>query len=124
MKNDDSKRYLRQTLGERGHFSNYFSLFPVKEIQVDDKGVMIKRRSKCNRYQWSEIKEVRLIYRKKYKPYGAGTGGYIKQRLCVVVAPDFQYKFDLSGQFPDFKDSVSLLKIFSEKVKVVEMHHL
>ena len=64
---------------------------------------------------------MRIIERRKYKAYGKGTGGYIKQRLCIVVAPDTEYKFDLSGQFPDFRNTAGLLSQLKEHTKIVEI---
>lgn len=52
------------------------------------------------------------------KGYGAGVGAYIKQLLVKIHTPDDEITFDISAQFPDFKERKEILKLVTEKIKV------
>ena len=56
-----------------------------------------------------------------FKSYGRGSGGYIKQTLVSLKGPRRTYRFDLSGNFPDFKERNEILDLLKTKVATSEL---
>jgi hypothetical protein len=94
--------FQRQSLKERGHFSNLPSLFPITKITIDSKGIAIERRFLGQVYlTWSSI-TVEVLKRKSYKGYGGTAIAKFTQKVCSIYANGKRYTFDVSGNFPDF----------------------
>jgi len=107
--------FRRQTLKQRGHFSNYFTLRPIKELGFAEEYLRVfvgKRRIEIPYNQLG----ARIIERHRYKPYGAGIGGNVKQTLIKITSKDRAFRFDLSAQFPDFKDRKKILALIKSNI--------
>jgi hypothetical protein len=103
-----AKIFSRMSIKERGHFSNFFTFFPLKEIQIYNDRLVLKKCSREYSYPWNDI-NARIVEKTAYKGYGRGSFAKFVQRLLVIKATDKTFKFDVSGQFPDFKHNDILL---------------
>ncbi len=113
---ENMKTYVRQTLKERGHFSNYFTFLPVNKLSFGDDILIVQLGKKNYQFSYEELKaEIQTGY--THKAYGSGTGARIKQTLVHIFAPDSTFTFDLSGQFPDFKKRKEIHSLVLERIK-------
>lgn len=109
------KIFNRLPIKERGHFSNYFTLFPVQRIEFNKSVIRITCRGKVNKYR---INELKAEIHKKYcaKAYGAAAHVFIKQNLITLTSSRHSYTFDLSKQFPDFEEPNIILKFIEKNI--------
>jgi hypothetical protein len=118
--------FQRQSIKERGHFSNLPTMFPVLRMTIDSKGISIKRRFLAQvYYKWSSI-NVEVIKRKSFKGYGGFAGANFIQNICSIYANGKRYSFDISADFPDFnhKDTKNIMEEISRNCKINEISRL
>jgi hypothetical protein len=102
--------FMRLTFRQRGHFSNYSTLFPVQELTFAPLELLVTKRGRRIAVPYIQsracIKETYVA-----KPYGR-VSTWIKQTLISIVAPDGKrYRFDLSAQFADFPERNVILEL-------------
>jgi len=115
MENDSIHRRL--SFRERGHFTNYPTLRPVRELQFLPQEMRILQCGRSVSVPYGSLAIIRESY--IAKGYGRAAYAWLKRTLVSVVAPNGKrYTFDLSGQFPDFKESVAILEVFKTKFNV------
>jgi hypothetical protein len=114
-----AKIFRRMSIKERGHFSNDFTLFPLEEIKIYNDRLVLKKRSKEYSFSWKDV-EARIIRRAASKGYGRGSFAKFVQRLLVLKTPDKTFKFDVSGQFPDFRHNDILLDELKKRLDLKE----
>lgn len=112
MSEETNKVFKRLSLSQRGHFSNYFTFFPIKKIELSENFVILQVRNRLYKYAWKEIKEAKIIHSRARKSYGRYAGSDINARLFVLVTSDRTFKFDLSSRFPDFNPAKEILNKF------------
>jgi len=113
------RTFQRQSLLQRGHFTNHPTFFPVLRLQFGPSDLEVKTPLRRERISYSSLSaEVRE--RHIFKSYGRGAGGYIKQTLVSLRGPRRTYRFDLSGNFPDFKERTEILDLLRTRVATVE----
>lgn len=116
----DPKTWKRLSIRERGHFSNYPTLFPVVAIIVGPEFIEIRRRwRKPIRWSWSSVR-VAVHERQAHKSYGAYSGGKHLQRLCVIEGDGERRVFDISENFPDFLSPDALLAEIKKYTQIEE----
>lgn len=94
------KIFRRMSLKERGHMSNYPTIWPIKEIVISDDGITLVRKGRKYRYQWNEIGGAYTI-----REEGMTRFARIIKTVMVLVTPDQKFTFDISANFPDFQNS-------------------
>jgi hypothetical protein len=114
-----AKIFRRMSIKERGHFSNYFTFFPLEEIQIYNERLVLKKGSKEYSYPWKDI-EARIAKKTAYKGYGRGSFAKFVQRLLIINTPNKTFKFDVSSQFPDFKHNDVLLDELKKRLDLKE----
>jgi len=110
--------FRRMSIRERGHFSNYFTLFPIREIEIHTDCLRLQRGSKSFSYPWRDV-SARIESKVSYKAYGRSSAKFT-QRLLVFTVRDKLFKCDVSNQFPDFKHSDLLLEELTKHIDIVE----
>ena len=107
--------FRRQTLKQRGHFSNCFTLRPIKELGFAQEHLRVVVGKQRIEIPYNHL-SAQIIERRRYKPYGTGSGGSIKQTLVEITSKDRAFRFDLSAQFPDFKDRKKILALIKGNI--------
>lgn len=102
----------------RWYFSNYFTLFPVKEIKIDNDKIILKIRFKEYHYRWNNITSASIVKRKAGK-YAAVWENYVQQ-LFILETFDRTFKFDVSPLYPIFKNTNILVKELKKYLNVKE----
>ncbi|NOT13806.1 MAG: hypothetical protein HOP23_18615 [Methylococcaceae bacterium] len=103
---------------ERGHFSNIFSLRPIKEIEVSDTGLTVTQCGKKYKFDWPEVNSACIVMKDRYKSYGTGTAAKFIQKTFIIKMPDKTFMFDVSTNFPDFKNNDQLLRLLGEYLQI------
>lgn len=116
---NDAKIFCRMSIKERGHFSNFFTLFPIKEIQIYNDHLVLIKGSKKYSYSWKDI-NARIVKSTAYKGYGSDSFAKFVQKLVVMKSADKTFKFDVSDQFPDFKHNDILLDELKKNLDLKE----
>ena len=111
--------FNRTTFRERGHFSNHFTLNPVLRLVFDSSSLTVIRRGGTSKLPYSTL-SAKFIKTHVFKPYGGGAGSYIPQTLVTIQGKNTSYSFDLSGQFPDFKNSKEIIALIEQYMPVTE----
>ena len=111
----DVRTFKRLTLKERGHFSNYFTIYPVLEMAFAASNLTIRTLWRTSTFRYGEL-HFAVELSRHFKAYGAGTGGYLTRTLVRIIGPSSAYTFDLSSQFPDFKPQDEVMSMLE--------HHL
>ena len=114
-----SAAFDRQTLRQRGHFSNYPALNPVLRLEFGPSALRITRRFGASSHAYRDL-AAKVLETYTFKSYGKGGGAYIKQTLVTLSTTSGPCSFDLSGQFPDFNQRNEILKLISEKIPVTK----
>lgn len=114
------KSWVRLTLPQRGHFSNYPALFPVRKLSISNDWIEITQRFRAPvRYRWSEVR-VSLFKREAYKAYGTYARGKFVQRTCTIQTSAKVFTFDVSRNFPDFPHPDLLLAELRKHCEIEE----
>jgi hypothetical protein len=106
---------------ERGHFSNLFFFWPVKEIELSNKYISITQGSKKYTFRWQDVHYAEIVIKNAYKSYGAGTAAKFKQKTFILQTQKKTFQFDVSNNFPDFKNSSQLVAELSKKLDIQEV---
>jgi len=113
--------FKRMSMRERGHFSNLFSFWPVKEIDLSDEYISITRGCKKYTFKWQDVRYAKIIVKDAHKSYGTGTAAKFTQKTFVIQTQERSFQFDVSSSFPDFKNSNQLLAELSKRLDVHEI---
>lgn len=113
--------FKRMSMRERGHFSNLFSFWPVKEIDLSDEYISITRGRKKYTYRWQDVCYAKVVIKDAYKSYGTGTAAKFTQKTFVLQTQERSFQFDVSSNFPDFKNSSQLLAELLKRLDVQEV---
>ena len=117
----DVQTFCRMTFSERGHFPNTLRLWPVTEVATDRDGIALTRRGERRRYRWSDIRRARIWNQEIYKGYGAYASSMMIRRTFEILTVDGRrHVFDVSGDFPDFKNTPQLLRILNSNLVITE----
>jgi hypothetical protein len=111
--------FNRTTFRERGHFSNHISINPVLRLVFDSTTVTIVRRFGTATLPYRAL-SARILKAYTYKPYGGGAGSYIPQTLVTIQGKNTSFSFDLSTQFPDFKNGKEIIALIELYIPVTE----
>ncbi len=115
---DKPVRFRRMSIRERGHFSNIFTLWPVKEIEISDANLSISQGRKIYKFDWNQVSSARIVIKDKYKSYGTGTAAKFTQKTFILIVANKEFKFDVSTNFPDFKNNDQLLNLLMKHLQV------
>lgn len=115
---DKPVRFRRMSIRERGHFSNIFMLWPVKEIEISDANFSITQGGKTYKFDWNQVSSARIVIRDRYKSYGTGTAAKFTQKTFMLIVANKEFKFDVSTNFPDFKNNDQLLNLLMKYLQV------
>ncbi len=110
--------FRRMSLRERGHFSNIFALRPVKEIEISGTGFSITQGGKISKFAWTEVSSAHIVMKDRYKSYGTGTAAKFIQKIFILNVSSKTFKFDVSANFPDFKNNDQLLNLLQKYLHV------
>lgn len=114
----ESFQFRRLSLKERGHFSNLFSLRPIKEIEISNNGISLTQCRTKQTFNWNEITKAYIIKRYRFKSYGRAAGAYIVQKIFFINVSNKIFKFDVSTNFPDFKYNAQLVRLLMKYLRV------
>lgn len=121
MQNANKEQWFRrQTIAERGHFPNTFRLNPVTEIVTTNETICLNKGKKSYLYKWHEVLSAEIERREIYKLYGAGIGGKMVKDTLKLKTADEAFSFDVSSDFPDFRENDQLLNVLKTHVSVTE----
>lgn len=112
--------FKRLTFVQRGHITNYPTFFPVMEIGICSGGIIFKRRLKEYKYTWPEIQSVFIETGKSFKSYG-GAGGDFMQRVLVIRTSNHKFAFDISSNFPDFKNGKLIVEELKKRLEIKQV---
>ncbi|MDP2393018.1 MAG: hypothetical protein Q8Q45_16655 [Methylococcaceae bacterium] len=115
---DNPVRFRRMSIRERGHFSNIFTLWPVKEIKISDANFSITQGGKIYQFDWNQVSSARIVIRDRYKSYGTGTAAKFTQKTFILIVENKEFKFDVSTNFPDFKNNDQLLNLLMKHLQI------
>lgn len=116
----ETKHFKRMTFKERGHFPNYFSFCPIKELDIEKNGIRLKKGSKTYFYRWEDIHDAFVKREKSYKSYGSSGMAFL-QKTVVLKTKDKIFRIDVSSSFSDFKHSDILLSELKKYLKIKEL---
>jgi len=111
--------FNRITFRERGHFSNHFKLNPVLRLVFDSTSMTVVHRFGTSTHPYSKL-SAKILKTYTYKPYGGGAGSHIPQTLVTIHGKGTSFSFDLSTQFPDFKNSKEIIALIEQYMPVTE----
>ena len=100
--------FERLSFRERGHFSNHFTLNPVLSLTFGPAALSIVRRSGRTSHPYNTL-NVEIIKTFVAKGYGKAAHAYIPQTLVKLSGPAVTCAFDLSQQFPDFRNPEAVM---------------
>jgi hypothetical protein len=109
----------RTTFRERGHFSNHVTINPVLRLIFDSTSVTVVRRFGTTTHPYSAL-STKILKTYTYKPYGGGAGSHIPQTLVTVRGKGISFSFDLSYQFPDFKNGKEIISLIEQYMPIIE----
>ena len=109
-----TESFQRLSIGQRGHFSNHFTLMPVRTLEFSDSALTIQS-WETKSYPYESLK-ADIIDTYRAKGYGSYSHAYIKQTLVSIRAGRHTFKFDLSSQFPDFRPPKRVLALIEEHI--------
>ena len=108
-----SKVFKRQTILARGHFSNFFTFYPVKEIVIYPNSITFVVRyyfylTKRYVYDFTEVRGIAVRERNSWRGVG-NTSVKIRERTCRVIASNHTFFFDVSASYGDFRNPRELI---------------
>ena len=108
------KAFIRQTFFQRGHFSNYFTVHPVRKIVITPRTITFTVShyyclTRSYEYGHSDVLEIRLRERESWKSFGGGSSK-IKERTCKVISKKRSFLFDVSASCGDFRNPRELIE--------------
>jgi hypothetical protein len=115
-----TKIFRRMGIRERGHFSNYPTLWPVKEIVITNDGIALRKGAKNFKFKWQDISSAVILKRRKEKAYGKGATTEFLQKLFELRVAGMTFRFDVSSNFPDFKYPDLLVAELRKHLKLEE----
>jgi hypothetical protein len=98
-------------------FGDWSSFFPVKEIQLSQDGIVLKRGNHEYRFAWSDIQDASITTRRGYK--GSPFSEPFIRTLHRKTAEQ-TFNIDVSANYPDFKYNALLLKELEKRVTLRE----
>ncbi len=111
--------FNRTTFRERGHFSNHPTLNPVLRLVFDSSSVTVVRRFGTSTHPYSTL-SAKIFNTHAYKAYGGGAGSFIPQTLVTIHGKGTSFSFDLSTQFPDFKNGKEIIGLIEQFMPITE----
>ena len=108
-----------RSIFERHKFSNWFHLFPIRQIDIHTDGITFHQKGKGKRYKWSEITSAKILTQRSVVGFLAH---HYKQRVLTITTENKQYKFEVSNQFFDFYNSRKLVDLIKQNMSVIEEH--
>ena len=108
------------TASERGHFSQKFRFFPVKEIAIKNDQLRIKQRNKYSCYKFSDVASIAINLMNSRVFYGGfSSASYLKREMKITVDSGKTYAIDVSTSFPDLKGSITLERELKKKIGII-----
>lgn len=118
-----SKVFKRQTILARGHFSNFFTFHPVKEIVIAPGSITFIvdhyfHHTKRYVYNYTEVRGIAVRERNSWRGVG-NTSVKIRERTCRVITSNHSFFFDVSASYGDFRNPRELVAELA-KIHVIE----
>lgn len=114
------KVFNRVTFFQRGHITNYPTIFPITLIKISEESIELKRLLKSYKFHWNEVDECIIEVSKSYKSYG-GAGANFMQKVLVIRAKNIKFAFDISTNFPDFKNGKEIVDELKKHIEIKEV---
>ncbi|HEY1371531.1 MAG TPA: hypothetical protein VGH50_03615 [Candidatus Binatia bacterium] len=116
------KVFRRMSAWQRGRasglaFTGWSSIFPVKEIRLSAREIVLKKGNREYHFAWPEIEDTYITKRKGYK--GAPFSEPIIKTLHFKTK-DRTFEIDVSEIYPDFKNSDLLLEELRKHIPLRE----
>jgi hypothetical protein len=114
--------FERTSFRKRGHFSNHFTLNPVLRLEFGPSSLTVVRKRGTFDHPYHTL-SAEILKTYAYKPYGGGAGSYIPQTLVSIHSNGASFSFDVSNQFPDFKNGKEILELIEQNISVTHKKH-
>ncbi len=109
--------FTRLSLRERGHFSNLPAFRPVRSLEFGDSALTIMRGKRSFSVPYDQA---RVVIKETYgaKGYGRAHAWIKLTQVSVLEMSGRAHRFDLSGNFPNFKERQDILSLLRTRCRV------